>query len=241
MKLENRQPADQLDHPALRLIAARPDIFASQGHVAATYRRCNGKTHGPYYRLGYRHDGRQRSIYLGRPGRLVDRVHHTLATLQKTVIHRRMFSGLRRSIFASLRRQKLRLNTLLHPFGLRMKGFEVRGWRFSSLRRLLPRRRRLIPRVSHRGPASPFQPNNNPASRLLRFLQARDGHTPPDAHLISSAPWNHPVPNDKIEGLRESIPRVRPDPRSLAPDPSPSTHVPTRRPLRTRRRSTPGR
>jgi hypothetical protein len=58
LKLENSQLADQLDHPALRLIAARPDIFSRQGHVAASYRRRNGKMFGPYYRLGYRDEGR---------------------------------------------------------------------------------------------------------------------------------------------------------------------------------------
>jgi hypothetical protein len=64
--MENRSPADQLTHsamhswggsctaapeahPALRLLATRPDIFIRQGYIAATYRRRNGKTYGPYY------------------------------------------------------------------------------------------------------------------------------------------------------------------------------------------------
>jgi hypothetical protein len=50
-KLEIRDCADQLEHPALQLIAARPDIFNKCGHIAASYRRRNGKTFGPYYRL----------------------------------------------------------------------------------------------------------------------------------------------------------------------------------------------
>ena len=45
--------ADQL-HPALRLIEARPEVFARQGHIAASSRSRNGQTFGPYYRLAYR-------------------------------------------------------------------------------------------------------------------------------------------------------------------------------------------
>ena len=65
-KLENPKTADQLahpaarrwdgsctaipeTHPALQLIAARPDIFCRQGYIAATYRRRNGRTFGPYH------------------------------------------------------------------------------------------------------------------------------------------------------------------------------------------------
>ena len=85
--MENRPLDDQLQHPALRLIAARPDIFLRQGHVAATWRRRNGKTFGPYFRLSYRGSGRQNSIYLGRAGALVERVRQALATLQQPLEH----------------------------------------------------------------------------------------------------------------------------------------------------------
>jgi hypothetical protein len=50
-----------------------------------------------------------------------------------------------------LRLDKLNMNALLRPFGLRLKGFEVRGWRFSPLRTFLPLRRCLLPRVSISG------------------------------------------------------------------------------------------
>ena len=124
----------------MRLIAARPDVFYRQGHVAAGYRRRNGKTFGPYYRLGYRLDGRQYSIYLGRSEKLVEQVRKALAAIQKPLAQRRLFNQLERQIRASLRVQKLRIGSLLRPFGLRLKGFEVRGWRYSPLRRFLPRR-----------------------------------------------------------------------------------------------------
>jgi hypothetical protein len=57
---ENSSSAEQQTHPALRLIAARPDIFSHQGHVVATYRRKadaalgSEKVYGPYYHLNYR-------------------------------------------------------------------------------------------------------------------------------------------------------------------------------------------
>jgi hypothetical protein len=49
--LENRQTADQLSHPALELIASRPNLFSRQGYLRATFRRRHGKTFGPYYLL----------------------------------------------------------------------------------------------------------------------------------------------------------------------------------------------
>jgi hypothetical protein len=179
LKLEISKPADQLDHPALRLIAARPDMFMRQGHVAITWRHRGGKTFGPYYRLGYREDGRQRSIYLGCAGQLVERVRQALGAGQKPLAQHRLFERLRRSILASLRVQNLRVGALLRPFGLRLKGFEVRGWRISPLRSLLPRRRRLLPRISVCTRIPRFRKSESPASRLQRFLDARDGPRSP--------------------------------------------------------------
>lgn len=199
--MEKRQLDDQLDHPALRLIAARPDLFTRQGNVAASYRRRGAKMFGPYYRLSYRQNGRQCSVYLSVAGPLVKRVRQALSALQLPLDQRRTLNRLRQSILVSLRVQKLRVNTLLHPFGLRLKGFEVRGWRFSPLRSLLPRRRRLIPRIFLRRPARhPFS-NNNPSSRLLRFLESRDGYTPADADSMPAAPWNTAECDDKMKRL----------------------------------------
>ena len=81
---------DQLDHAAIRLISARPDVFARQGSVTPTWRRRDGKRFGPYYRLAYREDGRQRSVYLGR-GAVVERVRQMLDRLQKPLSQRRMY------------------------------------------------------------------------------------------------------------------------------------------------------
>jgi hypothetical protein len=176
--LENRPPADQLDHPALRLIAARPDLFARQGHVAASYRRRAARTFGPYYRLSYRQNGRQCSVYLGVAGPLIERVRQAIDALQRPGVQHRALLRLRRSIRASLRAQKLDLAALLRPLGLRLKGFEVRGWRFSPFRSLFPRRRRYIPRLIAPNTAS-LRRNHDPVARMDRFLAARDGQPPP--------------------------------------------------------------
>jgi hypothetical protein len=141
LKLENREGADQLDHPALRLMAARADIFSRQGRVDTTWRRREGKTFGPYYRLSYREGGRQRSLYLGGAGALVERVRRALRAAQRPVAEHRTLDRLRRQIRVSLRTTKHRVAALLRPLGLRLKGFEVRGWRLSPLRRLFPCRR----------------------------------------------------------------------------------------------------
>ena len=159
----------------MELIAARPDLFSRQGYVAASYRRRNGKTFGPYYLLSYREEGRVRSIYLGRAGALVERVRQTLGAQQQPVTQYRLFDRLVRQARASLRIERLRLRALLCPFGLRLKGSEVRGWRYSPLRWLLPCRRRLFPRMIMRVPSVRRRANNNPISRMHRFLETRDG------------------------------------------------------------------
>jgi hypothetical protein len=45
---ENRQGADQHPHPVMALLAARPDLFARQGPVVASWRRRGTRAYGPY-------------------------------------------------------------------------------------------------------------------------------------------------------------------------------------------------
>ena len=159
----------------MQLIAARPDIFCRQGYIAATYRRRNGRTFGPYHLLAYRQDGRLHSVYLGRSGALVEKVRQALAALQGPRIRTRLLTNLERQIRAALRIEKRHLAGLLRPFGLRLKGFEVRGWRISPLRRLLPPRRPRLSWPSPRLPSLRRRRVESPADRLIRFLRARDG------------------------------------------------------------------
>ena len=188
--MENSKPADQPPHPALELIASRPDLFSRQGYLTATFRRRNGKTFGPYYLMSYREDGRLRSVYLGRPGELVERVRQALDARHRPVTQYRLFDRLAKQIRASLRIEKIRVRALLCLFGLRLKGSEVRGWRLSPLRWLLPRRRRLCPTIAIRTPRIRRCPNDDAASRLHRFLEARDGYLaePSGAMCVDESP-----------------------------------------------------
>ncbi|MEN6452413.1 MAG: hypothetical protein ABFC96_18145 [Thermoguttaceae bacterium] len=139
------QSVDQLDHTAIRLLSARPEQFARQGSVVAAWRCRDGKRFGPYYRLAYRDDGRQASVYLGRAGLIVERVRQMLHTLQQPLRKSRMLRRIDRQARAAIRASCARVTALLRPLGLRLRGFEVRGWRHSPLRFWLPRRSQLTP------------------------------------------------------------------------------------------------
>ena len=129
MNSEIRPPANQPRHRALALIAARPDFFSLRGAVVASWRYKNGCKLGPYFRLFYREEGRQHSIYLGREGPLVRQVRAELARLQHWVRQKRAYRRARAAVTASLRRAKAELDRRLRPWGLCLKGYEVRGWR----------------------------------------------------------------------------------------------------------------
>ena len=108
-------------------IAARAALFATQGSVVATWRTYRGRRLGPYYRLIYREDGRQRSIYLGRCPELAGRVRRVLEHLQRPRRERRRLARVAAQVRRSLRRWKDRLAAALAPWGIVVKGFEFRG------------------------------------------------------------------------------------------------------------------
>ena len=127
--MEIPQSDTQQPHCCLTLIAARPELFRRQGSVAEIWRTRGGKRFGPYCRLMYWEQGRRRSVYLGRPGPLVEQVRRALAKVQAPRRRDRMYRRLRRDSMAALRLEKARLGAILQAYGLRMQGFEVRGWR----------------------------------------------------------------------------------------------------------------
>jgi len=131
--MENRESVDQNTNRALGLIAARPELFGRQGAVVATWRKYRGRRLGPYFRLAYREAGRQCSVYLGRAGRVVETVRARLAELQRPLKRYREYRQARAQIKASLGPVKRELDRRLRRLGLRLQGFEVRGWRTSSL------------------------------------------------------------------------------------------------------------
>jgi hypothetical protein len=179
--LEPRFPVDQQPHPALQILAARPGLFTQQGSVVAAWRRHGTKTYGPYYRLAYRDAGRQISIYLGRddkPGHLVERVRQQLAALQAPSRQRRALDRLSRTIKSALRVQKTKLDAQLRPFGLRLKGFEVRGWRTSPLRSKLTATFPTPSFARMRRSLTSLRPKKcpslaSPAQRIEAFIAAR--------------------------------------------------------------------
>jgi hypothetical protein len=87
--MENRPLVDQLDAARFERVRAevlaRPSLFAKGGSVVAGWRRRGPARFGPYYRLAYRDQNRQRSIYLGRSAGLVAKVGQLLRQAQKAV------------------------------------------------------------------------------------------------------------------------------------------------------------
>lgn len=129
--MENQQIDPQRPHRALALIQADPGLFARCGMVITDWKRSGDRWRGPYYRLRYRDGGRLRSIYLGRDGPLVQQVREALAAVQGPWQRRREYQRQRREILASLRAHKGVLDRHLRLLGLRLQGYEVRGWRGS--------------------------------------------------------------------------------------------------------------
>jgi hypothetical protein len=131
------EPVNQVTHPALTLIAQRPDLFQRQGAVVATWRREGERKRGPYYQLAYREDGRQHWGYLGVAGLVVDAVREVLDRLQRVLRQHRVLKRFEQQAMASLRVCKAQLNAQLQAVGLQLKGFKVRGWRTSDYGRML--------------------------------------------------------------------------------------------------------
>ena len=92
-------PADQLDPPALRLLAQRPELFARQGHVAAGWDTATAGS-GPYYRLSYRLDGRSipsiSAVWANSSN-----VCQRLESLQHSLVERRAVRRLERQVRAA--------------------------------------------------------------------------------------------------------------------------------------------
>ena len=127
--LEKRDFVDQKFSNAIALIESRPEIFSAQGTVVETWRTYGGKKLGPYFRLSFRDEKRQRSVYLGKSAELAGRVRAVLASKQETIKQRRAYQRVRVQLVAELRRHKTAWEKDLHELGLHAKGFEVRGWR----------------------------------------------------------------------------------------------------------------
>ncbi len=131
--MENRGSVDQKAQPARRraldLVACHQKLLRTQGVVVGSYRLYRGRRLGPFFRVAFRVDGRQRSIYLGKDPALAEEVRGLLARLQAPLERHRGLRRQRDAAKASLRRAKIRLEQQLARVGLGLKGYEVRGWR----------------------------------------------------------------------------------------------------------------
>ncbi|MBN2578082.1 MAG: hypothetical protein JXB10_03745, partial [Pirellulales bacterium] len=114
--------------PILQKILANRSLFSRQGAVVASWRYKNGVKIGPYYRLAYRHDGRQCSLYLGRSEELVQEVQQLLAQLQRPLRQRKAVDSLRKRVNDLLRRNQADLRAELAARGLSLRGFRIIGW-----------------------------------------------------------------------------------------------------------------
>ena len=129
MKLENLKSADQKRQRIVEFIAEHTEIFSRRGAMVETWREYAGRRQGPYFSLIFRQAGRQRSLYLGSDPRLADAVRELLERAQTPLREQRAAERSRASMEAELRRYKAAWDAELRPYGLQLKGWEVRGWR----------------------------------------------------------------------------------------------------------------
>ena len=106
-----------------------------QGAVVQTWREYAGRHLGPYFRLIFRQDGRQRSLYLGSDPQFAGVVRDLLEQVQRPLRERRSLQRLRAGLERELQRCKIAWDAELRPYGLRLKGWEVRGWRTARVDR----------------------------------------------------------------------------------------------------------
>ena len=124
--MENRRSVDQKLADALELLLAHPEIFTRQGTVVASWRSYRGRRLGPYYRLTYRQEGRQRSVYLGNCSELASQLRDTLTEMQQPLATHRAYRRHRAQVAAGLRQAKKVLNAQLRAYGMQLKGYEIR-------------------------------------------------------------------------------------------------------------------
>ncbi len=101
--------------------------LAEQGTLVASWKTHQGKRLGPYYRLAYRVDGKQKSIYLGSSEWLVAQVRELLASLQAVLREHRTMERLKLEARQTLLENKRNLADLLHAtMNATLKGWEFR-------------------------------------------------------------------------------------------------------------------
>ena len=129
LNLTTDEPAAQtgygLERGILGLLPIDPadwQVLKQQGFVAAEYR--HGR--GPYFKLRYRINGRQRVVYLGTNVQLADEIRQELAQLQAGRRGERKLARLTDEAHDVLRKSKQRLEEELRRLGLKFHGYAIR-------------------------------------------------------------------------------------------------------------------
>lgn len=111
-----------------RFLAAHHNELVRQGGVIRTWRRRGERVLGPYYMLTCRcPDGKQRSVYLGTAGPLVEEVHSRLSALQQARNDARVIAKARAQLSAAIDAAWAELDAELVECNLRRKGGEIRS------------------------------------------------------------------------------------------------------------------
>jgi hypothetical protein len=113
----------------LRFLAENAELFRRQGSIETAWRGQGPQRRGPFYRLRYRHQGRQCVVHLGGNAALAEAVRGRLEELQAPLRREREDARLWARRRAKGREIKEVWDRELKKVGLRLQGYEVRGWR----------------------------------------------------------------------------------------------------------------
>jgi hypothetical protein len=104
-------------------------LLARQGSIVQSWRYKNGRKTGPYFRLAYRDEGRQRSIYLGKSPPILDQVRRLLEKFQKPTKIRQILHQAQKTLQPGFKNHQAQFRLELQKIGLELRGSVIRGWR----------------------------------------------------------------------------------------------------------------
>jgi hypothetical protein len=116
----------------LGLSHAEVDCLQHQGFVAVEYRDYRGARLGPYFKLRWRRDGKQRVTYLARDAEKAETVSIALAQLQKKKVLERQLARMFLEARRSLRKAKQEMAAAMASRGKYYHGYSSRRRRMPS-------------------------------------------------------------------------------------------------------------
>lgn len=126
--VEISRVVDQRRHRVFAFMKAHAEELAQQGAVVVSFRHRGSRMVGPYYRLTLRHGQVQQSVYLGADTEFVAEVRLALQKIQEPRQERRALRQYKQTIRKALAQCRAELRQELGRRGLRLHGYEVRGW-----------------------------------------------------------------------------------------------------------------